>query len=173
MGLSLAIANGLGLSLALSQLLAAFDLNTSARAAQHELELGDEKAAAAEEEELLEVEEDRILQILEDLTALMVFGANTPTANSSAAESEAEAEAEAVSSLSSPSTASVSLHAASRANRQSRERHRYRNRVVLDWNGEQFRHRKGYTSADFSDVAHVQATEQQSFFVPFVRIALA
>ena len=79
----------------------------------------------------------------------------------SEADAEAEADADAVSSLSSPSTPSVRSKQLC-----PRERHRYYNRVLMDWNGEQFRHRKGNTSADFSDLARVRRQNSNPFLCP-------
>ena len=62
----------------------AASLSQGAKAANYALAL-----ITANSEEPLEVEEDRTLHIMEDLTAFMV-GANTSTAKSSASEAEAE-----------------------------------------------------------------------------------
>ena len=135
-----------------------------------------------------EPDQDIILQIIDDLKDLMILGTNCNQNKREYSEGNINNNSnnnndETKSSLSSSDNEYIHNNNDNIINNNKqkdksilseyseyskRDRHRYRSRVLLDWNGEQYRHGNGYTSdsvlgsAEKSDI-----NIDKSFFVPF------
>ena len=99
------------------------------------------------------IDEDLTHQIIEDLTDLMVIGADNSNHKVSSTGSDIE------------SDNNRNLILSEYRNICKTDRHRMRNRVLLDWNGEQYRRGNGYTSDQLT--AELSENIDKSFFVPF------
>ena len=166
----------------LSQLFNEFDFNLN----PSNNSLDDQKSNDVNDDDNIVIEEDLIIQIIEDLKDLMTLGANSSDNTNNLSQTKTSTPTENVTGTEdSESDVPIHSHHGNNNNKNrnnnhnrkilseyneysKRERHRYRNRVLLDWNGEQYRVGNGYTSDSVLGSAEKSDLNMdKSFFVPF------
>lgn len=113
-----------------------------------------------------DIEEDVVIQIVEDLQELMVIGTGSNDGRKSGKEEKPSTSTNTDSDAGYSEDATRPMFSEYQDYSQ-RDRHRFRNRVLLDWNGEQYRH-GNYTSDSVLETAErSEVNVDRSFFVPF------